>query len=296
MSTIKLKIDGEYVTTRPGKTVLDVARENDRFIPALCHLDGLCSVGACRLCLVEVSSVARLLPACTTPVKEGMVVVTNSDRLTKYRKMLLELLLSERNHLCAVCVSNGNCELQSWAARYGVTHTSYPYRYPNLPVDSPRIPASVLDHNRCIMCTRCVRVCRDVEGASVWGVKGRGIHCPDCCRSRPEMGPMRTPAPAVASASRHVRSAPWLSRVGPFTRWRSIPNIIAQVVKARGGMPDEQQWKTEGRHDLAGWLFGLSHVVPGHRREPSSGSPVWSTSSTGRWSTPRKFPMISMSP
>ena len=173
-SQVKLKIDGEYVTAESGQTVLQVARAHGKDIPSLCHMEGLSGVGACRLCLVEVAGIGRPLPACTTPVQENMVVITSSDKLMKYRRMILELLLSERNHVCAVCVSNGTCELQALAARYGVTHTSYNYRYPKLPLDASH-PRFVVDHNRCILCTRCVRVCKEVEGAHVWNVRNRGI-------------------------------------------------------------------------------------------------------------------------
>jgi len=124
--------------------------------------------------MVEVSGVARLLPACTTPVQEGVAVTTASPQLQSYRRIALELLLSERNHVCAVCVSSGHCELQSLAQEHGVTHVRYNYNYPRLPVDTTH-PRYVLDHNRCVLCSRCIRVCAHIEGACVWNVSGRGI-------------------------------------------------------------------------------------------------------------------------
>jgi bidirectional [NiFe] hydrogenase diaphorase subunit len=124
---------------------------------------------------VDLAPSGRLVPACTTPVQEGMTVVTNSPKLTTYRRMIVELLLAERNHTCAVCVSNGHCELQSLASSLGVTSVRFRYRYPRLPVDMSQ-DRYVVDHNRCILCSRCVRVCSEVEGAHVWDVMGRGIH------------------------------------------------------------------------------------------------------------------------
>jgi len=88
--------------------------------------------------------------------------------------MILEMLFSERNHVCAVCVSNGHCELQTMAQKLGVTHVHLPYRYPKLTVDSSQ-DRFRLDHNRCILCTRCVRVCGEIEGAHTKDMKGRGI-------------------------------------------------------------------------------------------------------------------------
>lgn len=174
--TIKtLTIDGKEVSAREGETILQVARENGVYIPTLCHLDGLEPIGACRLCLVEVKGVNRLLPACMTQVEEGMEVTTNSERLVKYRRMILELLFSERNHTCSVCVVNGHCELQQLAQRLGVTSIRFPYRYPNLPVDATH-DRFVVDHNRCVLCTRCVRVCDEIEGAHVWDIMGRGVN------------------------------------------------------------------------------------------------------------------------
>jgi bidirectional [NiFe] hydrogenase diaphorase subunit len=169
-----LVIDGRDVGAREDETVLEVSRENGIDIPTLCHLDGLSEVGACRLCLVEVEGASKLLPACVTGVEEGMIVRTRSARLDAYRRMLVELIFSERNHVCAVCVANGNCELQSMAEQLGITHIRYTYRYPSLAVDTSH-PRFGVDHNRCILCTRCVRVCDEIEGAHTWDVMGRGI-------------------------------------------------------------------------------------------------------------------------
>jgi len=171
---LKVRIDGEFVPASPGQSVLQVARAAGKYIPALCYMEGLSAVGACRLCMVEVQGVARLLPACTTPAQDGMSVTTQSPQLKSYRKIALELLFSERNHVCAVCVSSGHCELQALAQDHGVTYVRYPYNYPRLPVDTSH-PRYVLDHNRCVLCSRCVRACAEIEGAHVWDVSGRGI-------------------------------------------------------------------------------------------------------------------------
>ncbi len=170
-----IMMDRRYLEATEGQSILDVARRNSIFIPTLCHLDGLSPVGSCRLCLVEVKGISRLLPACATRAAEGMEVVTNSSRLLKYRRMILELLFSERNHICSVCVSNGRCDLQTLAQSLGVTHVNLPYRYPRFPVDASH-PRFVQDDNRCILCTRCVRVCGELEGAHAWAVMGRRIN------------------------------------------------------------------------------------------------------------------------
>ena len=118
----------------------------------------------------------KLLPACVTRVAEGMDISTDTPRLQKYRRMTIEMLLAERNHICSVCVSNGHCELQSLAQKLGITHINMPYRYPALAVDASH-DLFRLDHNRCVLCTRCVRVCDEIEGAHTWDVMGRGIDC-----------------------------------------------------------------------------------------------------------------------
>jgi bidirectional [NiFe] hydrogenase diaphorase subunit len=122
---------------------------------------------------VEVSGVQKLLPACTTKVSEGMVIHTDSDGLIQYRRMTLELLLAERNHVCSVCVANGHCELQTLAYSLGVDHVRYDYCFPRWEVDNSHALFG-MDHNRCLLCTRCVRVCWHIEGAGTKNVSGRG--------------------------------------------------------------------------------------------------------------------------
>ena len=173
-TVVTLKIDDKDVSARAGQTVLEVARENGIEIPTLCALDGLSLWGGCRLCLVELAGSPKLFAACATQCTEGMTVTTNSPRLQAYRKTIVEMILAERNHTCAVCVSNGHCELQSMAQKLGVDHVRVPYRYPKLEVDSSH-DRFRLDHNRCILCTRCVRVCDEIEGAHTKDVSGRGI-------------------------------------------------------------------------------------------------------------------------
>lgn len=172
---INLRIDGTPVRASPGQTILTVACAAGIRIPTLCHVEALSAVGACRLCLVEIRNWnGRLVPACATPAQEGLDVVAHSDKLTALRRTILELLFAERNHICAFCVSSGHCELQDLATELGMDHVSFPYRFPSLPVDATH-PKFGLDHNRCVLCGRCVRACSEVEGACTWGFSGRGV-------------------------------------------------------------------------------------------------------------------------
>lgn len=170
---ITLKIDGKDVGAKGGETILQVARENGIWIPTLCHLNGLSPVGACRLCLVEVKGFSRPVPSCVTKVSEGMEVTTQSERLQDYRKAIVELLLSERNHVCSVCMANGRCELQDLAQRLGVTHLRFERLSHAFSVDASH-SRFVRDDNRCILCGRCVRVCAEIEGAHTWDFMNRG--------------------------------------------------------------------------------------------------------------------------
>jgi bidirectional [NiFe] hydrogenase diaphorase subunit len=173
MAAKTLTIDGKQISAEDGATVLQAATEAGIKIPTLCHLEGVYDVGACRLCLVEVKGTPKLLPACTLKVAEGMEVSTDTERLRKYRRMTLELLLAERNHVCAVCVANGHCELQTLAYSLGIDHVRYEYLFPKWGVDNTHRLFG-MDHNRCVLCGRCVRVCWHIEAAGTRNVAGRG--------------------------------------------------------------------------------------------------------------------------
>lgn len=166
-------MDDRVVEATEGETVLQVARRNGIDIPALCYLEGLSEWGACRLCVVQVAERPELRPSCALRVEEDMEVTTDSERIRRHRRALLELLFAEGNHVCAVCVANGACELQDAAIATGMDHVRFENQAPLRHVDASH-PRFVSDPNRCIMCTRCVRVCDEVEGARVWDVAGRG--------------------------------------------------------------------------------------------------------------------------
>ena len=176
MSVITLTINGREVAVPAGSSLLEAARSTGVAIPTLCHLDGLTPVAACRLCLVAIEGSHSLQPACVTNAAEGMVIHTHTEELQEFRRMAVEMFFAEGNHVCAFCVANGDCELQDVAVAVGMDHSRFPYQYPHRHVDASH-PLFAIDHNRCILCTRCVRVCDEIEGAHVWDVAERGQHC-----------------------------------------------------------------------------------------------------------------------
>lgn len=168
------KIDGIDVTGKSNETILEVANDHNINIPTLCYLKGLTPIGSCRMCLIEVEGSDKLIPACTSKIKEGMEIVTNSEKLQNHRKMVLSMIFAERTHTCSVCVSNGHCELQNQAIELGLEHSHVPYIHKSFDIDASH-KDYVYDPNRCILCTRCVRVCDEVEGAHALDIFGRGI-------------------------------------------------------------------------------------------------------------------------
>jgi len=173
MSEITLTIDGKQVKGKEGDTVLDICEANGIYVPTLCHFKGLSDVGACRLCLVEIEKERRPVPACTYPARDGLVIQTSTEKLEKYRRLILELLFTERNHLCAYCVASGDCELQNLAYQYQMDNARYHYSWPSLSVDSVN-DYLVIDHNRCILCGRCVRLCDEITGVHALDFGHRG--------------------------------------------------------------------------------------------------------------------------
>ena len=167
-----IAIDGRQVSAAPGQTILACCREAGVAIPTLCHLDGVSPAGSCRLCLVEVAGLPRPVPACRTRVWEGMRIATATPRLQEHRRNVVALLLGSGSHVCAFCPASGRCELQEAARLVGVDHFT-PAARPRVPLDASRARFAI-DPGRCILCTRCTRVCAEIEKAASLYLGGRG--------------------------------------------------------------------------------------------------------------------------
>jgi len=170
--TIKLTIDGVEITAEPGQTILEAAQAAGIYIPRLCAKEELSPFGSCRVCTVMVNG--RPQSACTHPVSDGMVVENNTVELLQLRRDIIDMLFVEGNHFCMFCEKSGNCELQALAYRLGITHPRFPYLFPeNRDLDASH-PDLFIDRNRCILCARCIRASRDLDGKSVFEFVGRG--------------------------------------------------------------------------------------------------------------------------
>jgi NADH-quinone oxidoreductase subunit G len=171
---VKLTIDGKEVQAAPGTLVIDAAKTVGIEIPAFCYYQGLSLQAACRMCLVEVEKMPKLMTACTLPVAEGMVVRTETPQVAAARKYMLEFLLTNHPLDCPVCDKGGECELQDMAFRYGVGES----RYTETKVHTPEkqfSPVVFFDAPRCILCFRCVRICDEGLGVRALGVINRGV-------------------------------------------------------------------------------------------------------------------------
>ena len=183
--TIKIKVDGRELSCERGKTILEACREAGIFIPSLCYDERLEPYGGCRLCIVEIKGAGKPLSSCTTPAEDGMEITTGSGKLTELRRSMLSLILSNHPNDCMCCEKAGECSLQELAYLYNVSPGKHEGERWKLPVkdDNPFIS---FDPNKCILCGRCVGICRNVVMRGAVDMTGRGFNArPDTAFSKP---------------------------------------------------------------------------------------------------------------
>ncbi|MGD0497398.1 MAG: NADH-quinone oxidoreductase subunit NuoG [Bryobacteraceae bacterium] len=172
---VRLTIDGRPVEAAKGTLVIDAAKSAGIEIPAFCYYEGLTLQAACRMCLVEVEKMPKLMTACTLPVSEGLVVRTDTPQVHAARKSMLEFLLTNHPLDCPVCDKGGECELQDMTFRYGFGESRFTEEKVHTP-EKQFSPVVFFDAPRCILCYRCVRICNEGLGVGALGVVDRGVH------------------------------------------------------------------------------------------------------------------------
>ena len=173
--TVTLTINDRKVTVPAGSTILEAARYAGISIPTLCHHPDLSNVGACRMCVVSVEKTRGLQTACTTPVFEGMVVNTESEAARETRKFVLEMLLTDHPNECMTCEVNGDCELQDLVYDYDVPWPEHNGQRHTYDIDPDPNPFIFIDRNKCILCSRCIRACGEIQNRDVWNFAYRGF-------------------------------------------------------------------------------------------------------------------------
>jgi [NiFe] hydrogenase diaphorase moiety small subunit len=165
-------LDGKTVPFKEGQTIIQAATAAGIFIPHLCYHPEFKPHGSCKLCTVKVNG--RQTASCTMRAAPGMVVESETEEINAERRALTQMLFVEGNHFCPSCEKSGNCQLQATAYHLGMMSPHFDHFFPNRPVDASH-PELLLDFNRCILCSLCVRASRDVDGKNVFGLSGRGI-------------------------------------------------------------------------------------------------------------------------
>jgi predicted molibdopterin-dependent oxidoreductase YjgC len=173
--TVTLTINDKKVTVPAESTILEAARHAGINIPTLCHHPDLSNVGACRMCVVSVEKARGLHTACTTPVFEGMVVDTESQEARETRQFVLEMFLTDHPNECMTCEVNGDCELQDLVYDYEVAWPEHNGQRHTYDIDPDPNPFIFIDRNKCILCSRCIRACGEIQNRDVWSFAYRGF-------------------------------------------------------------------------------------------------------------------------
>ncbi len=187
MENVNIKINGQEISVPANYTVLEAARMANIDIPTLCYMKGVSQSGSCRMCVVEVSTARALQAACVYPVSEGLEVKTNTQKVRDARKITLELLLSNHDRNCLTCVRNRNCELQQLSEELGVTDITYQGEQSRFEIDDLS-PSIIRDNNKCVLCRRCINVCKNIQTVGVIDVTERGFKTKIACAFDKSLG------------------------------------------------------------------------------------------------------------
>ena len=185
-ATVTLTVDGRQVSVPPGTSVMAAAALVGDPVPRLCATDNMEAFGSCRLCLVEIEGRRGTPASCTTPAEEGMIVRTHTPKLEKLRRGVMELYISDHPLDCLTCSANGDCELQTQAGNVGLRDVRYGYDGANhltAPTDASN-PYFSFESSKCIVCSRCVRACEEVQGTFALTILGKGFELEGLARRR----------------------------------------------------------------------------------------------------------------
>ena len=174
-----MNIDGKNVEICGERNILEVIRKSGIDLPTLCYVPEISAYGACRMCVVE-DGRGMIVTSCTTPPADGMVVKTNTPRVQRIRRMMLELILANHNRECTTCPKNGKCRLQDLCKRFAIRDIRFPNKYVEKPIDKSS-PSIVRDESKCILCSACVRTCNEIQDIGAIGLSRRGANTRVTC-------------------------------------------------------------------------------------------------------------------
>ncbi len=274
---MEITINGKVCEGDEGQTILDVARANGFDIPTLCHLKGLPPTGACRICVVEVEGQRNLAASCSTPITSGMVVRTDSERVLDARRFIVELLVSCHPLDCMTCEKMGNCTLQDLAYELKVSPSGMNGERYNHPVDVSN-PFIIRDYNKCILCLRCVRVCKEFQGIEAIKTINRGfdtkiataydtplqdsncVFCGQCVQVCPVGALTERKATGLGRTyeTRQVRTTCPYCGVGCQLNLHVKGEQIVRVTGVEDGLPNQGRLCVKGR-------FGYDFIYSGER-------------------------------